>query len=278
MNKELTIIICTLNGEKTIKNLLDKLQVNTKHYDIIIVDGGSGDKTKEIAQNFSCIKFVTKEGIGLLLQRMYAIEIINTEYFSFIDQDDLIDSGDIVKALEYLKINNLDGVQFKTTSRILNNNYWQKVWAAYFETIYVYNKKINMLGRPCLTKTYYYKELNLKNRHIKIAMEDTYLNKVLINNFGNLNYKVAPYFSYRLCENTFIENWRKWFRYGIGDVQLTENLSSFISSFYHLIFRILLYRSIKTLFSKNILYFPGILLFSTARLSGFLTNLLYHKK
>jgi len=159
--KKLTIIICTLNGEKTIKDLLDNLQINIKYYDIIIVDGGSTDKTKEIALNFSSIKFINKEYVGLLLQRMHALEIIKTEYFSFIDQDDLIDPVDIVKALDYLILNNLDGVQFKTTSRIQDDNYWQKVWAAYFETIYIVNKNIAMLGRPCISKTFYYKELNL---------------------------------------------------------------------------------------------------------------------
>jgi len=109
-------------------------------------------------------------------------------------------------------------------------------------------------------------------------MEDTYLNKELINKFGILNYKVVPYFSYRHCENTFKENLKKWIRYGKGDAQITTNLVTFISSFYHLFFRILLYRSSKTLFSKNVFYFPGIFLFSSARLFGFLTNLFNQKK
>jgi hypothetical protein len=205
---------------------------------------------------------------------MHAIKIINTQYFSFIDADDLIYSDDIIKALEYLKINNLHGVQFKTTSRILNNNYWQKVWSAYFETIYIENKNINMLGRPCITKTIFYNDLDLKNCYL----ENTYLNKVLYNKYGILNYKVLPYFSFRLCENTFDQNWKKWIGYGKGDAQITISFSSFISSFYHLFFRILIYRSFKTLFSKNILYFPGILLFSIARISGFLINVFNHKK
>lgn len=274
MKKELTIIICTLNEEANIKFLLDSLQSNTNHYDIVVIDGGSTDKTREIVEKYSNVKFVIKKGGGLLFQRMHAIKIIDTIYFSFIDADDLVHSSDIIKALEYLKINNLDGVQFKTTSRIIKNNYWQNVWSAYFETIYVDNINIYMLGRPCLTKTIYYKDLDLKNYYL----EDTYLNKVLMNKYGILNYKVVPYFSYRLCENTFKQNWKKWIRYGKGDAQITTSLNSFISSFYHLFFRILIFRSIKTLFSKNYLYFPGILLFSTARLAGFLTNLFNHEK
>jgi glycosyltransferase involved in cell wall biosynthesis len=273
MKKDLTLIICTLNEEENLEFILNALTVNTQDYDIIIVDGGSIDKTREIAESYSDVKFVTRKGVGLLFQRMYGIQITNTKYFAFIDADDLISSADIIKGLLYLKINHLDGIQFKTTSRVLNNNYWQKVWAAYFKTIYIDNQSITMLGRPCLSKTFFYKDLILE----KVYLEDTYLNKVLLGKFGVLNYKVAPYFSYRLCEDSVFKNWNKWFGYGKGDSEITKSFNSFLSSFYHLFFRILIYRSLKILFSKNIFYFPGILFFSIARLLGFFKNLNFNK-
>lgn len=277
MNKELSIIICTLNEEQNIKILLDELQYHINDYDVVVVDGGSIDKTKEIVETFTNVRFEEKKGVGLLFQRIHAVSIINTEYFAFVDADDFILAIDLVRALEFIKLNKLDGLQFRTTSRIQNNNYWQKVWAAYFENIYIVNKNISMLGRPCISKTSYYKELNLNKLKIPIAMEDTFLNRELINKFGILNYKVVPFLSHRLCENTLKENWKKWIRYGKGDAQITTNLMTFISSFYHLFFRILFYRSAKTLFSKNAFCFPGIFLFSTARLIGFFINLFNQK-
>lgn len=278
MKTGLSIIICTLNEEKNIGNILDELVSIQGVHNILIIDGGSVDRTKEITEKYEKVKFVLKANVGLLRQRIHAIDIIDTEYFAFIDADDLISSKDLNSAFEYLKMNNLDGVQFKTTSRIQNNNYWQKVWAAYFKLIYVENRKINMLGRPCIARTFHYKKITEGISTIPISMEDTYLDKLLFQKYGILNYKVVPYFSYRLCENTIKQNFIKWIRYGKGDAQITTSLTAFISSFHHLIFRILIFRSIKTLFSKNYLYFPGVLLFATARLAGFLTNVFYHKK
>lgn len=273
MEKDLTLIICTLNEEKNLKPILNALISNTQYYEIIIVDGGSVDKTREIAESFNNISFVTREGVGLLFQRMYGIQLAKTKYFAFIDADDLISSNDIINGLIYLKENHLDGIQFKTTSRVLNNNYWQKVWAAYFNTIYIENQYIAMLGRPCLSKTSFYKDLILE----KVYLEDTYLNKVLFDKFGNLKYKVVPYFSHRLCEDTFIKNWNKWFGYGKGDAEITNSFNAFLSSFYHLFFRVLIYRSFKVLFSKDIFYFPGVLFFSISRLVGFFINLFNNK-
>jgi glycosyltransferase involved in cell wall biosynthesis len=270
MNNKLTIIICTLNEETNLKNILENLNKNNINFKIIIIDGDSKDNTKEVAEKYKNVKFINTGKIGLLFSRIYAINIIETEYFAFIDADDLIESNDILLAYNYLINNNLDGIQFKTTSRILKNNYWQKVWAAYFRTIYISNKKISMLGRPCISKTCFYKDLKLENKF----MEDTYLNKVILEKYGKLKYEVLPYFSFRLCENNIKANWKKWYLYGKGDAQITTSLSSLKNTLYHLFITILLIRTVKTLFSKDFIFTPGILFFSSARIAGFITNII----
>jgi glycosyltransferase involved in cell wall biosynthesis len=270
MNNKLTIIICTLNEESNLKNILENLNKNNNNFKIIIIDGDSKDNTKEVAEKYKNVKFINTGKIGLLFSRIYAINIIETEYFAFIDADDLIESNDILLAYNYLINNNLDGIQFKTTSRILKNNYWQKVWAAYFRTIYISNRKISMLGRPCISKTCFYKDLKLENKF----MEDTYLNKVILEKYGKLKYEVVPYFSFRLCENNIKANWKKWYLYGKGDAQITTSLSSLKNTLYHLFITIFLFRTVKTLFSKDFIFTPGILFFSSARIAGFITNII----
>ena len=269
--KKLTIIICTLNEEVNIKYLLEVLYPGINYYDILIVDGGSKDNTQKICAQYEDIRFVTKFDIGLLFQRIHAIDIIDTEYFAFVDADDAIDFNDFPKALSYLIENNLDGVQFRTTSRIMNDNYWQNVWSAYFGTIYIKNESINMLGRPCISKAELYRNLILER--CPTAVEDTYLHKVLIQKFGKLKYMVLPYFSYRVCESSSVDNIKKWYRYGEGDASITKTFSSFFNCLYHLFVRVLIFRFFKTVLSRQIYYSPGIFLFGFFRLIGFLFNL-----
>src|SRR3989339_877484 len=61
MEEKLSIIIPTLNEKQNIKNCLTSLLNQTKKpYEIIIVDNGSTDNTKEIAKKFEK-KFKEKE-------------------------------------------------------------------------------------------------------------------------------------------------------------------------------------------------------------------------
>ena len=136
MNNKFTIIICTLNNAQTIKNLLDKLYEDLSQYEIMVIDASSEDDTRKIVEEYKNIKLFKLERKGKLQQIKFAISITKTTYFALIDADDSIERIDLIHAFEYIKINELDGVQFKTTSKIELNNYWQNVWRAYFDTIY----------------------------------------------------------------------------------------------------------------------------------------------
>lgn len=269
MESKFTIIICTLNNALTIANLLDKLHKNMSKYEIIVIDASSEDETREIVEKYEYIKLFKVDRKGKLQQLKLAISLTNTTYFSLIDADDSIERDDLINVFELIQKENLDGVQFKTTSKIESNNYWQNVWRTYFDTIYIANKSIKMLGRPCITKTQYYIDLDYGTT--RILHEDTYLEKQLIKNHGILNYKVVPYYSQRWCEDSFITNWNKWLAYGKGDTEIT-NKSSLISCLYHLFVKILIIRTAKVLFSRDFVYAPGIFMFGLSRIIGFTSN------
>lgn len=64
---EASIVIPTLNEEKNIRILLQ--QIDHKKYEIIVVDGGSTDKTVEIAKRFGVIILYTSKGKGAALRK-----------------------------------------------------------------------------------------------------------------------------------------------------------------------------------------------------------------
>lgn len=62
-----SIVIPTLNEEENLKILLG--QIDTKNYELIVVDGNSTDKTVEIARNFGARVLHTDKGKGAALRK-----------------------------------------------------------------------------------------------------------------------------------------------------------------------------------------------------------------
>jgi len=74
---ELSIIVPTLNEEKYIGKLLDSLNSQTyKDFEIIIVDGGSSDKTVQISKEYGAIVKI-KSGVGEWGQRNEGVKLAN---------------------------------------------------------------------------------------------------------------------------------------------------------------------------------------------------------
>ncbi len=60
-----TVVIPTLNEEKNIKKVLDNLQNQTVRSKVIVVDGGSRDRTVEIARSYDVEVIVRPSSVGL---------------------------------------------------------------------------------------------------------------------------------------------------------------------------------------------------------------------
>lgn len=91
---KVSIIVPAYNVEKYIEKCLETLVNQTlKEIEIIIVNDGSNDNTKQIAKEYAQnypekIKYVEKENGGVSDARNYGIKIATGEYISFLDPDD----------------------------------------------------------------------------------------------------------------------------------------------------------------------------------------------
>lgn len=112
-NPKVSIIVPAYNTEKYINKCLTSLINQTyKNIEIIVVNDGSTDNTKEIVENFAYsddrIKLFNIENSGVSNARNFAIKNSTGNYIAFVDSDDYISSNYIEIMLSCALENNLD--------------------------------------------------------------------------------------------------------------------------------------------------------------------------
>lgn len=96
----ITVIVPMYNAENTICNQLIALRKSKIPLVVLIINDGSNDNSKEVCQDFILknsnqrIKFVllNKDHSGLSATLNFAINYVNTEFFTIFDADDVVDA------------------------------------------------------------------------------------------------------------------------------------------------------------------------------------------
>ena len=102
------MIIPTLNEEETIGNVIEKIPKNEKYdWEIIIVDGNSKDRTREIARKLGARVIVEKRrGYGRAYKTGFSVATGNI--IVTLDGDDTYPAEKIPELVDYLLSKNLD--------------------------------------------------------------------------------------------------------------------------------------------------------------------------
>jgi len=99
MNLKVSIIICVLNGEKSIYKTVESiLNQDYLNLELIIIDGGSSDNTIEIIKNFDSpkIKWISEPDKGISDAFNKGIKLATGDYINFQgDGDGFINSSSI---------------------------------------------------------------------------------------------------------------------------------------------------------------------------------------
>ena len=85
MNK-LSIVILTFNSEKYLKEVLESSKFADE---ILVIDSGSSDKTKEICQNYN-VKFIYQKWLGFGKQKKFGVNSAKNEWIFVLDSDEVI--------------------------------------------------------------------------------------------------------------------------------------------------------------------------------------------
>ena len=121
--KKISVLLPVFNEEKYIEACIRSIQASSySHFEIIIVNDGSTDQTKNIIKNIkdSRIKLYNKKNTGLIDTLNYGIKKCNNEIIMRMDADDLIHSSKIKNQLtEFI---NRDILLLGTEGRIIDEN------------------------------------------------------------------------------------------------------------------------------------------------------------
>lgn len=134
MNKLLTIIVPVYNTENYVERCLNS--INHPNINVIIVDDGSYDKSPEIidkyCERYSNFKVIHTKNQGAAAARLTGLKLVKTEYFSFVDSDDIVNIDNYFNMVYQMKTNGFkigNGriiYHFSNCNMHINSRKWKK--------------------------------------------------------------------------------------------------------------------------------------------------------
>jgi dolichol-phosphate mannosyltransferase len=176
-NAKIEIIIPTLNEERSINKLIEKLKERIQSsvlplkVCILVVDGGSTDATLEICKREN-VRFIVQKGKGKGRAMREAVEHSNADIVVFIDGDGTYSVSDLELLLEPLLKDKADMV---VGSRILGKR--EKGAISTFNTIgnKLFNRTINFAMKSSITDSLSgYRALQKKTFKDLVLFSDTF--------------------------------------------------------------------------------------------------------
>ena len=109
---KISIIIPVYNGEKYIEKCLDSIKNQTfKDYEVLIINDGSKDNTKNLIEKYlndKRFKLFNRTNHGIGVSRNFGLDESSGEYICFIDSDDYVDKKYLEKLYNKISKENLD--------------------------------------------------------------------------------------------------------------------------------------------------------------------------
>jgi glycosyltransferase involved in cell wall biosynthesis len=129
---KVSVIIPTYNRADFIEDAVESVLCQTyKDYEIIIVDDGSTDSTKDVLQKFhNKIRYIYKNNGGEASARNTGIKHAQGEYIAFLDSDDLWLPKRLKFGVQALDFNKNIGLFFSDCNRVFNG---KKASKTYFD-------------------------------------------------------------------------------------------------------------------------------------------------
>lgn len=209
--KLLSIIIPVYNGEKYIENCLASVDTFCdENVEILVIDDGSTDNTKNICSRFKNIKYYKNKNHGVSYSRNYGIKHATGKFLMFVDSDDLL-VDNWYENVKTLLLNTDDDIIY-LSQHVLDKKINKK--DVIESIIGFYKKDIPFNMSSVWSKVY--KADYIKKNHIKfpeeiINGEDLIFNIRAIANTNNYSFKNISIYKYRLNYFSVTHNYNSYF-------------------------------------------------------------------
>ena len=133
-NPNLSIVIPAYNEENCIAECIKSLKKQTyKNFEIIIVDDGSKDKTREIVKSFKEIKLISGQHNGPGASRNLGAKQAKGKILVFVDADMTFDKDYLKYLIKPLSKGEVIGVENEIQiSSNFESNIWSRCWGKFF--------------------------------------------------------------------------------------------------------------------------------------------------
>jgi len=179
---EVSVVIPTLNEEEAIGKVIDecnevineiKKKDKSINFEIVVVDGNSHDKTREIARKKGARVIIEeRKGKGIAMQT--AFKKINSDYLIMLDGDGSYDSKHIPEFLKYLQTREAELVIgrriFEKKSITTFNKFGNKVMNWLVRTLYGVKIHDVNTGYKGFTKSVYKNLTNMSSRGFDVEV------------------------------------------------------------------------------------------------------------
>lgn len=172
-NIKISIIIATFNAANTLKRCLDSIVPQlTPACELIIIDGGSKDRTNDIINSYGCAidKHISEPDRGIYDAWNKGLKVSRGDWIMFIGADDMLLEGALDFYLDYISEHTQDGIDFISAKiKSVREDY---SFLQYTGKLWNYDRcRINMdvTHSGSLTNRNYFKRIGMFNISYKIV-------------------------------------------------------------------------------------------------------------
>lgn len=202
MTNLISVVVTCYNHENYIEQCLRSIFKQTyRNIELIVLDDGSTDSSSEIIQEVLkespfMTTFESHENIGVVRTRNKGINLLNGDYFIFVDSDDFLDDR-YVEELYDCAINHQADIVYCDLFNFEKNEVYLKAQEFELHSLLVSNyiSNCSLVKKEILKDTYYDEKLSGK----KLEDYDFFLN-LIINNGAKAVYQPNTKLNYRVFE------------------------------------------------------------------------------
>jgi glycosyltransferase involved in cell wall biosynthesis len=230
----ISVVVCTKNEEARLDDCLRSVVAN-RPSEIIVVDGGSTDRTLEIAARYTDRIFSSPKS-NLTLDRQRGIDAAQHELIAMIDADHRLAPGDLDGLLGDLEHYGLDIVQSQLAS-FQNHGFWDAAEEQSWDLTHNIPGEKKMIGTaPAIFRRRVFERVRFDD-NITSAIDDTDF-MYRLSKFPELKIGIGTTRIAQLHFSDFSTYWRKFRWYGRGDGQFCiKNPERAPSMCFHLLVR-----------------------------------------